>query len=217
MKIFLDFLPLILFFGTFQYADKNKEWAAALATGVFGFMVSGGVVGAAEAPVLLGTVVMSVMTLVQVAVLKAMGRPIHLMLWITLALVVVLGGATIWFHNPLIIKWKPTIAYWTLALSFWISRAVFHKDLLREMLGGEMELPGPVWHRLNLAWAAFLGLMGVLNLYVAYSFSTSAWASFKVFGATGLMLAFSIGQVVYLSRYLKPEGGKTKPPEATRP
>jgi intracellular septation protein len=217
MKIFLDFLPLILFFGTFQYADKNKEWAAALATGVFGFMVSGGVVGAAEAPVLLGTVVMSVMTLVQVAVLKAMGRPIHLMLWITLALVVVLGGATIWFHNPLIIKWKPTIAYWTLALSFWISRAVFHKDLLREMLGSEMELPAPVWHRLNLAWAAFLGLMGVLNLYVAYSFSTSAWASFKVFGATGLMLAFSIGQVVYLSRYLKPEGGKTKPPEATRP
>lgn len=217
MKIFLDFLPLILFFGTFQYADKNKEWAAAIATGLFGFMVSGGVVGAAEAPVLLGTVVMSVMTLVQVAVLKAMGRPIHLMLWITLALVVVLGGATIWFHNPLIIKWKPTIAYWTLALSFWISRAVFRKDLLREMLGGEMELPVPVWHRLNLAWAAFLGLMGVLNLYVAYSFSTSAWASFKVFGATGLMLAFSIGQVVYLSRYLKPEAGKTKPPEATRP
>jgi intracellular septation protein len=217
MKIFLDFLPLILFFGTFQYADKNKEWAAAIATGLFGFMVSGGVVGAAEAPVLLGTVVMSVMTLVQVAVLKAMGRPIHLMLWITLALVVVLGGATIWFHNPLIIKWKPTIAYWTLALSFWISRAVFRKDLLREMLGGEMELPVPVWHRLNLAWAAFLGLMGVLNLYVAYSFSTSAWASFKVFGATGLMLVFSVGQVVYLSRYLKPEAGKTKPPEATRP
>ena len=58
-----------------------------------------------------------------------------------------------------------------------------------------------------------LGLMGLLNLYVAYSFSTSTWASFKVFGATGLMLAFSIGQVVYLSRYIKPEADESKPPK----
>ncbi len=198
MKLFLDFLPLILFFGTFQYADKNKEWAAALATNWLGFMVSGGIVGVDEAPVLLGTIVMSVITLIQVTVLKLTRRPIHLMLWITLALVIVLGGATIWFHSPIIIKWKPTIAYWALALSFWISRLV-GKNLLEEMLGGEFVLPHVVWQRLNFAWIAFLGLMGLLNLYVAYTFSTSTWASFKVFGA---------------GRYLKPEGAESKkPPE----
>jgi intracellular septation protein len=208
MKLFLDFLPLILFFGTFQYADKHKEWAAAIATSAFGFMVSGGVVGPEEAPVLLGTVVMSVITLVQVAVLKITRKPIHLMLWITLALVLVLGGATIWFHDPMIIKWKPSIAYWALALSFWVSRSLLHRDLLQEMLGAEMQLPAEVWQRLNMAWITFLGLMGVLNLYVAYRFSTSTWASFKVFGATGLMLLFSIGQVVYLSRHMKHEPDK---------
>jgi intracellular septation protein len=214
MKLFLDFLPLILFFGTFQYADKHKEWAAAIATSAFGFMVSGGVVGAEEAPVLLGTIVMSVVTLVQVAVLKLRRQPIHLMLWITLVLVVVLGGATIWFHNPDIIKWKPSIAYWALGISFWVSRIAFDRDLLQEMLGTEMELPPVVWQRLNFAWVAFLGLMGLLNLYVAYSFSTSAWASFKVFGATGLMLVFSVGQVLYLSRYIKPEeAADSKSPE----
>lgn len=213
MKLFLDFLPLILFFGTFQYADKNKEWAAAVATSYLGFMVSGGVVGQEEAPILIGTVVMSVVTLVQVALLKLTGRPVHLMLWITLALVIVLGGATVYFHNPVIIKWKPSIAYWALGLSFWASRVVFRRDLLQEMLGAEMQLPAHVWQRLNFAWIAFLGLMGLLNLYVAYSFSTSTWASFKVFGATGLMIAFSIGQVLYLSRYLKPEGEEPKPPK----
>jgi len=214
MKLFLDFLPLILFFGTFQYADKNKEWAAAVATSTFGFMVSGGVVGPEEAPVLLGTVVMSVVTLVQVSILKLRRQPIHLMLWITLALVIVLGGATIWFHDPMIIKWKPSIAYWALGISFWLSRVVFGRDLLQEMLGAEMQMPGEVWQRLNFAWVAFLGLMGLLNLYVAYSFSTSTWASFKVFGATGLMLAFSVGQVVYLSRYIKHEdGGESKSPK----
>ncbi|HEY0856050.1 MAG TPA: septation protein A [Albitalea sp.] len=213
MKLFLDFLPLILFFGTFQYADKNKEWAAAVATTYLGFMVSGGVVGQEEAPILIGTVVMSVVTLVQVALLKLTGRPVHLMLWITLALVIVLGGATVYFHNPVIIKWKPSIAYWALGLAFWASRVVFRRDLLQEMLGAEMQLPAQVWQRLNFAWIAFLGLMGLLNLYVAYSFSTATWASFKVFGATGLMIAFSIGQVLYLSRYLKPEGEEPKPPK----
>jgi intracellular septation protein len=211
MKLFLDFLPLILFFGTFQYADKNKEWAAAIATSTFGFMVSGGVVGTEEAPILLGTVVMSVVTLIQVAILKATRRPVHLMLWITLALVVVLGGATIWFHNPVIIKWKPSIAYWALGISFWASRILFKRDLLQEMLGSDMVLPAVVWQRLNFAWVAFLGLMGLLNLYVAYAFSTSTWASFKVFGATGLMLVFSIGQVLYLSRYIKADESAEAP------
>lgn len=213
MKLFLDFLPLILFFGTFQYADKHKEWAAALATHIFGFMVSGGTVGSAEAPVLLATVVMSVATVIQVTLLKVMGRPIHLMLWITLALVIVLGGATIWFHDPMIIKWKPSLAYWALGLSFWISRVAFRRDLLREMLGSEFQLPGVIWQRLNCAWVTFLGAMGLLNLYVAYSFSTSTWASFKVFGATGLMLLFSVGQVIYLSRHIKHEPEEAKTPE----
>ncbi len=212
MKLFLDFLPLILFFGTFQYADKHKEWAAAVATSAIGFMVSGGVVGLDEAPILLGTIVMSVVTLVQVVVLKVLRQKVHLMLWITFALVLVLGGATVYFHNPVIIKWKPSIAYWALGLSFWVSRMFFHKNMLQDMLGSEMDLPAIVWQRLNFAWIAFLVLMGLLNLYVAYTFSTSAWASFKVFGATGLMLAFSIGQVIYLSRYMKTEDGEPKPP-----
>jgi intracellular septation protein len=213
MKFLLDFLPLVLFFGGFRYAEAHKEWAAAFASAHFGFIVSGGTVGVDEAPVLLATILMAVVTIVQVSLMKLMKRRIHLMLWITLALVLVLGGAAVWFHNPMIIKWKPSIAYWTLGLSFWVSRMMFQRDLLQEMLGEEMKLPEFVWQRLNFAWIAFLGLMGLLNLYVAYSFSDSAWASFKVFGATGLMLVFSVGQVVYLGRYLKPDAAETKPPE----
>jgi intracellular septation protein len=211
MKLFLDFLPLILFFGTFQYADKHKEWAAAIATSALGFMVSGGVVGTEEAPILLGTIVMSVMTLVQVVAMKLMRQKVHLMLWITFALVLTLGTATVYFHNPDIIKWKPSIAYWALGISFWVSRVVFHKNLLQEMLGSEMVLPPAVWQRLNFAWIGFLALMGLLNLYVAYTFTTSTWASFKVFGATGLMLAFSVGQVLYLGKYMKTDEDGEKP------
>ena len=62
MKLLLDFLPIILFFGAFKYAEGQADWAARFATDHFGFMVSGGVVGVEEAPVLLATVVAIVAT-----------------------------------------------------------------------------------------------------------------------------------------------------------
>ena len=205
MKILFDFLPIILFFGVFKYAEGHVDWAARFATDHFGFMVSGGVVGGDEAPVLLATVVVIVATMAQVAYLLVRRRKIDMMLWITFVLVVVLGGATIWFHNATFIKWKPSVLYWAMGLSFWISQALFHKNLLQTLIGQQLELPGKVWQRLNVAWIAFFGLMGLLNLYVAYSFSTSTWASFKAFGATGLMLVFMVAQGLYLSRHIKPE------------
>jgi len=205
MKILLDFLPLLLFFGTFKFADAHKEWAAAFATDHFGFLVSGGVVGVDEASVLLATLVVIIATVVQVITLKLMRRKIDLMLWITLTLVVVLGGATVWFHNATFIKWKPSALYWAMGLAFWVSKAFFGKNLLQTMLSDNVDAPAGVWQRLNFACIAFFGLMGLLNLYVAYSFSTSTWATFKAFGATGLMLLFALGQVLYLSPHMKEE------------
>ncbi len=215
MKLLLDFLPLLLFFGSFKYADGHKDWAAAFATDHFGAVVSGGVVGMDEAPVLLATVVVIVATLLQIGVIFARGKKPDLMLWITFVLVVVLGGATIWFHNATFIKWKPSVLYWAMGLAFWVSQTLFHKNLLQTLIGDQLELPPTVWQRLNFAWIGFFGLMGLLNLYVAYSYSTSTWATFKAFGATGLMLVFMLAQGLYLSRHIKPDAdGATAPDQA---
>ena len=54
---------------------------------------------------------------------------------------------------------------------------------------------------------ASFALMGLLNLWVAYSFSTGTWVNFKLFGGIGLMLLFTLAQGLYLSRYLKDEPG----------
>ncbi|RYH06326.1 MAG: septation protein A, partial [Alphaproteobacteria bacterium] len=149
MKLLLDFLPLILFFVAFKGAESNPETAAAFATEHFGFLVQGGVVGAQEAPVLLATVVVMAATLAQAAILKLRGQKIDLMLWISLALVVVLGGATVWFHNETFIKWKPTGLYWAMALTLWISLAGFSKNLIKAMLGAQLPLPDAIWAKLN--------------------------------------------------------------------
>lgn len=219
MKLLLDFLPLLLFFVTFKYADRQPDWAAAFATEHLGFLVSGGKVGATEAPVLLATVVVMLATIAQVLFLKLRGRKVDLMLWISLGLVVTLGGATIYFHNETFIKWKPTLLYWLFSAVFLISHAVLGKNLLRKMLGAELPLPDSVWARLNWAWVLFFAAMGFVNLYVAYSYSTEAWANFKAFGSTGLIVLFTLGQGLYMSRHLPevaPEHGDA-PAEERKP
>lgn len=212
MKLFFDFLPIILFFGVFKFADMNAVAAAGYATEHLGFAVSGGVVGVDEAPVLLATVVVMVATMVQVGILLLMRRKVDTMLWVTFGLIAVLGGATIWFHDPTFIKWKPSALDWAMAAALWLSQAVFGKNLLQVLVGEQLVLPKPVWQRLSLAWIAFFVLMGVANLYVAYNFSTSVWATFKVFGLTGLMLAFMVAQGFYISRFLKDEEAPHEPP-----
>ncbi len=219
MKLLFDFLPILLFFATFKYAEADAEWAADFATNHFGFLVSGGVVGAGEAPVLLATLVVIVATAVQIGWLVLRGKKVDTMLWVSLGLVVVLGGATVWFHSETFIKWKPSALYWAMGLSFWISQVFFRKNLLQVLMGQQLELPATVWQRLNFAWIAFFGLMGLLNLYVAYSFSTSTWVNFKLFGGIGLMLLFTLAQGLYISRHMKPEDEEKDPgpPEQLRP
>jgi intracellular septation protein len=125
------------------------------------------------------------------------------MLWVSLAIITVFGGATIYFHNETFIKWKPTVLYWAFGAALIISQAFFNKNLIRLMMQKQLVLPDPVWQKLNLSWAGFFAAMGLVNLYVAYSFSTAFWVNFKLFGFTGLMLGFVIAQSLFLSKYLK--------------
>ena len=210
MKILLDFLPIVLFFLTFNQAEKRPDEAAALATDWFGFMVSGGAVGAKEAPVLLATVVVILATVLQVLYLKLRGQKVDTMLWVSLGLVTVMGGATIYFHSETFIKWKPSVLYWVMAAAFWLSPILSGRNLLKMMMGEQVELTGFVWRNLNLAWIGFFSLMGVLNLWIAYSYDTSTWVTFKSFGGMGLMLVFMVAQGIYMSRHMKPaEGDKS--------
>ncbi len=210
MKLLFDFLPIILFFVTFKYTEGNKDWAAEFATRHLGGLVAGGKVGVAEAPVLLATVVVILASLAQVVWLKARGRKVDLMLWISLGLVVVLGGLTIWFHSETFIKWKPSGLYWAMGLSFWISQTFFNRSVLRMLMGAQIELPDAIWRRLNWAWIGFFMGMGVLNLWVAYSFDTATWVNFKLFGGIGLMLVFTLAQGWYLSQHLPEEAATDK-------
>lgn len=123
---------------------------------------------------------------------------------ITFIFVFVLGGLTLLFHQPLFIKWKPTIVYWIFALILFGSHRFGSKTLIHRMLHDKIELPLKAWARINLSWGIFFIFLGCLNLYVVYTYSTNAWVNFKLFGTLGLMLVFIIGQAVYISKYAEP-------------
>jgi intracellular septation protein len=206
MKFLFDMFPVILFFGVFKWGESHADAAQAMVGQYLSGLVSGGNVGPEQAPILLATAVAIIATIAQIGYLLVRGKKVDGMLWVSLAIIVVFGGATIYFHNEAFIKWKPTVLYWAFALALVGAQLVMNKNLIRLMMKAQIDLPDPVWTRLNMAWAAFFATMGVINLYIAFNFPTSTWVNFKLFGFMGLMIAFVVAQTMYLSKYMKDAG-----------
>jgi len=197
-KILFDLFPIILFFIAFKLAGSYPEQAAALAASLHYTAVD-----IKQLPILLATGVAIFATLLQIAWVLLRHGKVDTMLWVSLALITVLGGATLFFQDPTFIKWKPTALYWLFALVLAVSQVLFKKNLIRSMMQqAQMELPEPVWAKLNYSWIGFFAVMGVLNIYVAYNYSLSTWVDFKLFGTTGIMFAFIIGHGLMLSKYV---------------
>ncbi len=177
MKFLFDLFPVLLFFIAFQLA---------------GIYVATGVAIAA--------------TLGQILWQWWRRHKIDNMLWASLVIVCVFGGATLVLHDENFIKWKPTVLYWLFALVLGLSPWLAKKNLIRAALEGQMTLPEPLWAKLNAAWSAFFAVMGVANLYVAFVLArddTAMWVKFKLFGGMGLMLLFVIAQSLILAKYLE--------------
>ncbi len=177
LKFLYDFIPVLLFFGAFKF---------------YGIYVA--------------TTVGIIATAVQVAltwILKR--RPDHQQL-ITLVVFTLFGGLTLYFHNPLFVKWKPTVIFWIFAVAFLGSQFIGKKNLVRRMLEKGFEghatehLP---WGRLNLVWVVFFALLGGINLFVAYHYPTDIWVNFKLYGVMGLLVFFCFGQAIWLARYME--------------
>ncbi|VXB73102.1 putative intracellular septation protein A [Massilia sp. 9I] len=206
IKFLFDMLPVILFFGIYKYGENNQEWAHGLTTDYLGFLISGGAVPASQSPILLATAVTILATVLQIVYLLARRKKVDGMLWLSLGVVVVAGGATIYFHDDTFIKWKPTILYWAFGAALLLAHLIYRKNLMRTALGGAMNLPDAVWNRVLYAWIGFfvgLGLLNLLMAFVVFRSDTGAWVSFKLFGITGILFAFIIIQSLFLSKHIQ--------------
>lgn len=187
MKFLFDFFPILLFFIVFnQYTDQLAGIIAA-------------------------TQVMILASIAQIGLFWWRHRRFEKMHLITLAIVVVFGGATIIFKDAVFIKWKPTIANWMFAVAFIGSHFIGDKPLVQRMMNQGISLPDLIWRRLNISWTIFFIGMGTVNLYVAFTYSLATWVSFKTWGLLGLTLTFVVAQAFYLARHIPPEDAEKKP------
>ena len=185
MKLLFDFFPIIVFFICYK---------------IFDIYVATGVAMAAS--------------LLQVIIYRLKTQRFEKMHIMSLVMILVLGGATLFFRNPWFIKWKPTGLYWLAAIVFFASSFIGKSPIIKRMMDGNINLPENIWNRLNIAWSVFFLFMGSLNLYVAYSFSTNMWVNFKLFGGAGLTLVFIFLQAIYLTRHLKDEQSVNRQPSS---
>lgn len=196
MKLLFDLFPVILFFAFFKYGNAQPESAAALLAS-FGIILNDG----AKPGIFLATLIAIAATIVQIAWVKYRHGKVDTMLWVSLVIISVFGGATLLLQDENFIKWKPTVLYWLFATILLASNLLFKKNLMRALLHEKIALPMHVWNRFNLSWGLFFAVLGFINLYVAFNFSTDDWVTFKLFGFSGLMLVFIIGLGIWLSKY----------------
>jgi intracellular septation protein len=175
MQILADYFPLILFFIAFKWQGIY------FATGV--------------------AIVASILQIIVLRWKRGRVAPVH---WLSLAIIVVFGGATLILHDEAFIKWKPTVLYGLFAAILAVGRLGFNRNLISYAMPG-ITLPEPIWTRVTWSWVAFFIAMGVANWYVAFNYPTDTWVNFKVWGGIGLFLTFALAQGVYLSRHLPEE------------
>lgn len=144
----------------------------------------------------------------QLAVQFLRKKPISRLEWITYISVMVLGGLSLLFRNELFFKWKPSVIYFLCAVGIMGTRVWTEAPALEKLLGHALSLPARIWTRLDYAWAIFLVGLAVLNLFIAYEFSTDLWVYFKMFGTIGLFVLFMALQAWWLFPYLKDTGAK---------
>ena len=173
MKFLFDLFPVILFFVAFKFFGIYPATAVAIGA-----------------------------TFVQIGWVWYRHRKIDNLLWVSFGVIVVFGGATLLLHDETFIKWKPTVLYWLFGVVLLTAEIGFRKNLIKAMMEKQMALPDAVWRKLLMSWAGFFTVMGALNLYVAFNYSTDAWVNFKLFGGMGLMLVFVVLQALMLAKYV---------------
>ena len=174
MKMLFDVFPVILFFVAFKMFDIYVATAVAIGA-TFG----------------------------QIGWVWLRHRKVDKMLWVSLGVITVFGGATLLLKDDTFIKWKPTVLYWLFAGVLAISAVAFRKNLVRAMMEQQVTLPDEVWSKLLWSWVGFFAVMGVLNLYVAFNFTLETWVNFKLFGGIGLMLVFVLLQALMLAKHVQ--------------
>lgn len=183
MQLFYEIFPVFLFFLAFKFYDIYVATIVGMAT-----------------------------TLIQVLATRIIQKTWDKKQLITFFVFLIFGSMTLYFHDPIFVKWKPTIVFWIFALVLLITQLFTQKPLIQRLLENVLqdkgEVPRKIWGRLNVIWILFFSALGAVNLYIAYHFSNDTWVNFKFYGVTLALFLLSLFQAFYLMKFMSPPRAK---------
>ena len=186
LKLALELGPLVLFF----FANARGE----------AIIEAFPVLASLGDPIFLATAVFMVAITISLAVSYALTRRLPVMPVVSGVVVLVFGALTLWLHDELFIKLKPTIVN-ALFGTILLGGLVFGRSLLGYVFDSVFKMDDAGWRKLTFRWGVFFFSLAALNEVVWRSFSTDFWVSFKVFGVMPITIAFTLAQLPMINRH----------------
>ena len=191
LKLGLELGPVLLFFVMF---GRLKDQTFTIAGGSYsGFIVT--------------TAAFVALIIVTTGILWALTGRLSRMQLLTLVLVIVMGGLSVWLNDERFIKMKPTLLYAAFAgiLGFGLMRG---QSYLSAVMDEALPMKEEGWMILTKRLALFFAGLAVANELVWRLMSTGAWVNFKTFGLTFALFGFFLTQGKLLERYSEPRSGE---------
>lgn len=184
LKAALDYGPLIVFLAVFLlYRDQDVVlW------------------GQTYPGLILATLVFVPLTVLANAVLWKKTGELSVMQLVTLVVVVVFGGLTIWLNDPRFIKMKPTLIYLTFAALLALG-AMLGRNWLGRALGEAIPLSPEGWRILTHRIIWFCLGLAALNEVIWRTQSDTTWVVFKTVGLIFLTMLFFVGNAPLFNRH----------------
>ncbi|WP_051279883.1 inner membrane-spanning protein YciB [Hellea balneolensis] len=179
-NFWIDFGPLLVFFGAFQYFKRSQpEQAMLWAAGIF-----------------------AVVAVIALLIGWLKYKHISKMLIFSTVIIVLTAALAIFSGNKTIFYMKPTVI--NILFGFAVIGGIFiKKNVIKIMMGEAIELPDARWDTLAMRWGLFFFAMAALNEYIWRTQSEDFWATFKVFGFLPITFIFTLTQIPFIQKHGK--------------
>ncbi|MGN6305768.1 MAG: septation protein A [Mesorhizobium sp.] len=193
LKLVLELGPLMVFF----FANARGEWLA----GKFPALAELG------EPIFIATGLFMAATVISLAVSWLLVRRLPVMPLVSGIVVLMFGALTLYLHNDVFIKMKPTIINSLFGAAL-LGGLAFGKSLLGYVFDEAFRLDAEGWRKLTLRWGLFFFFLAIVNEVVWRNFSTDFWVAFKVWATMPITILFTVSQMPLIMRHSLEEQAK---------
>ena len=174
VKFVTDFGPLVVFFFFYYNSDKNLKIAIP--------------------PFVLATII-------SLFVVWIIEKKIPMVPLISVILITLFGGLTIYFDNAVFLYIKPTIINILFGLALLLGKFFTDEPILKKIMGKSLSLAPEGWDLLNKRWVYFFFGVAILNECVWRTQSEEFWVNFKVWGLLPITFIFTAFQISLINKY----------------